>query len=295
MPLPDVHKAAPKTKKPHDSDLDYWGLTHPGKVRETNQDHFMICSLHKHMHVHLSSLPNVDKLPLTGEAIAHLSVVADGVGGGSGGEEASRVAIETVAEYVQHSLRCYYNEDASQDAFLGQLQEAAMECHAHVVGTAEEDPENTGMATTLTLWLGVWPRFYVLQVGDSRCYVYRDGELKQLTRDQTMAQELFEQGVFTRTDLSTSHLSHVLSSSIGGSQTVPLVTCIEDSWQNVGMMCSDGLTKHVSDDQIAERMRTMTSAKQVCKQLLQDALDDGGTDNITIIVGRVAPEARDEK
>ena len=64
MPLPDVHKAAPKTKKPHDSDLDYWGLTHPGKVRETNQDHFMICSLHKHMHVHLSSLPNVDKLPL---------------------------------------------------------------------------------------------------------------------------------------------------------------------------------------------------------------------------------------
>ncbi len=95
--------------------------------------------------------------------------------------------------------------------------------------------------------------------------------------------------------MSTSHLSHVLSSSIGGSQTVPLVTCIEDSWQNVGMMCSDGLTKHVSDDQIAERMRTMTSAKQVCKQLLQDALDDGGTDNITIIVGRVAPEARDEK
>ena len=295
MTVPDVKKAGRVSQKPLDSDLDFWGLTHRGKVRETNQDHFLICSLHKHMHVHFSSLPNINKLPLTGEAMAYLGVVADGVGGGSGGEEASRLAIETVAQYVQHSLRCYYNEDASRDEFLGQLQEAAMECHAHVVKRAEEDPDNTGMATTLTLWLGVWPRFYVLQVGDSRAYLYRDGELNQLTRDQTMAQELFDEGVFTRTDLNTSHLAHVLSSSIGGSEAAPTVTCIENAWDSVSLMCSDGLTKHVSDERIAERIKHMTSARQLCEDLLKDALDDGGTDNITILAGRVAPGAGSEK
>jgi len=78
----------------------------------------------------------------------------------------------------------------------------------------------------------------------------------------------------------------VLSSSIGGSQTAPVITGFKQAWKSVGLMCSDGLTRHVSDDRIAERLRTMTSAKQVCEALLQDALDDGGSDNITIVAGR---------
>jgi protein phosphatase len=70
-----------------------------------------------------------------------------------------------------------------------------------------------------------------------------------------------------------------------------VVTAIENDWHHVHLMCSDGLTKHVSDDQIAERLQTMTSSQQVCHALLQDALDGGGTDNITIIVGRAVPQA----
>jgi protein phosphatase len=274
-------------RKPRDEELDVYGLTHVGKVREVNQDHFLLCSLHKQIQIHRTSLPDVDKLPLEGPRLAYLGMVADGVGGGTGGEEASRIAIEVVAQYVAHSMQCYYEADLDNEhTFLDTLEHTAMRCHASVLRRAEEDPDQRSMATTLTLWIGIWPRAYLVQVGDSRCYLFREGKLTQITRDQTMAQELLDEGVFTRTDAHSSHLANILSSSIGGPQTAPVVTRVDQAWDHVGLLCSDGLTKHVSDDQIAERLRTMQSSKQVCKALLEDALDGGGSDNITIIVGR---------
>jgi protein phosphatase len=143
------------------------------------------------------------------------------------------------------------------------------------------------MATTLTLFIGVWPWAYLLQVGDSRYYVYRDGVLHQMTRDQTMAEELAERGVMARAAALSSRWAHVLSSSIGGPQSAPVVKRFPSSWSNIHLLCSDGLTKHVSNERIAERLGAMHSAKQVCEDLLQDALDGGGTDNVTVIVGRV--------
>jgi protein phosphatase len=142
------------------------------------------------------------------------------------------------------------------------------------------------MATTLTLFLGVWPRAYLLQVGDSRCYVLRRGELIQITRDQTMAEELVELGVLTRAAAAVTRFAHTLSSSIGGRKTAPVVSRLDMAWGTVVLLCSDGLTKHVSDERIRERLRSMTSARQACEDLLHDALDDGGSDNITLIVGR---------
>ena len=142
------------------------------------------------------------------------------------------------------------------------------------------------MATTLTLMLFVWPRAYLLQVGDSRYYILRDGGLTQISRDQTLAQVLVDDDVFSRTEAAKSPLSNVLSSAIGGSESTPVVTGIDQDWNYVHLLCSDGLTKHVTDELIATRLRSMTTAKQVCEALLQDALDDGGSDNITIIVAR---------
>ncbi len=161
-----------------------------------------------------------------------------------------------------------------------------MQSHAHVIEQAQADSERRGMATTLTVFIDVWPRAYLLQVGDSRFYVHRDSELTQMTRDQTMAQELVDQGVLTETAAHETRWAHVLSSAIGGTQTAPVVTHFDQVWGNTYLLCSDGLTKHVSDDKICERLNNMKSAKQVCEDLLQDALDDGGSDNITIVVGR---------
>lgn len=274
-------------RKPQDDEVDMYGLTHSGKVRAANQDHFLICSVRKQIQVHRTSLPDVDRLPLAGERMAFIAVVADGVGGGTKGETASRLALERVTEYVALTMRAYHDLDATDDQpFMEALQEAAWKCHASVVAEAEADSEHRGMATTLTLWLAVWPRAYLLQVGDSRFYVFRDDKLTRISRDQTMAQELVDQGVLTSATAMNTKWANVLSSSIGGQQTAPVVTRLDQDWRNVSLLCSDGLTKHVSDERIAERLRSMTSAKQVCEDLLQDALDDGGSDNISVIVVR---------
>jgi serine/threonine protein phosphatase PrpC len=279
--------AAPPTRKPADDELDVYGLTHRGKVRTTNQDHFLICSLRKQMLVHLTSLSGLEQMPVLAERLAFLAVVADGVGGSAGGETASRVAVEAVTRYIAESVQCYYaSHGESDDAFLASLQNAAAQCHEDLLELGRDQPDLEGMATTLTLWLGVWPRAYLLQVGDSRCYLLREGELTQLSRDQTMAQELVDAGVMARAEAGRTRWAHTLSSAIGGRQTAPIVTRLEQEWGNVGLLCSDGLTRHVSDERIRDRLRGMTSARQVCEDLLQDALDDGGTDNITILVGR---------
>jgi protein phosphatase len=274
-------------RKPRDAELDVYGLTHPGRVRTTNQDHFLIASLHKTVEIHRTSLPTADQLPRS-ERLAFLAMVADGVGGAAGGEAASRVAVESVTEYVAQCMRCFHTADVHDDhAFHQALQEAALRSHEHVLAHAGTDDELQGMATTLTVWLGVWPRGYLLQVGDSRCYALHEGELTQISRDQTLAQELIDQGVLRRTEAINTQWTNVLSSAIGGRQTMPIVTRIEQDWSKVGLLCSDGLTKHVSDARIRERLQTMTSARQVCEALLQDALDAGGSDNVTILVGRM--------
>src|SRR5436853_445423 len=119
-----------------------------------------------------------------------------------------------------------------------------------------------------------------------RCDLLRNGELMQLSRDQTLAQDLVDRGVFRRSDTLSSPFSNVLSSALGGPEAAPIVTHMQQEWGNVGLLCSDGLTKHVPDNRIRERLLAMTSAKQVCEDLLRDALDAGGTDNITVLVGR---------
>ncbi len=100
---------------PHDSDLDMFGLTHPGKVRQDNQDHFMLCTVHQQVVVHGTSLPDVDALPLRGERLATYMLVADGVGGAAGGGEASRVALATITQYLASSLRSYHAAGSASD------------------------------------------------------------------------------------------------------------------------------------------------------------------------------------
>ncbi|HTR20982.1 MAG TPA: protein phosphatase 2C domain-containing protein [Gemmatimonadales bacterium] len=277
-------------RKPRDDEIDVYGLTHPGKVRKSNQDHFVLGSLRKRMDIMLTSLPSANQLTLEDERLAFLAMVADGVGGSAKGGEASRLALEQVTQYVAQSTRVYYGADANETTFMNTLEEAALQIHADLLERGTQNPELRGMATTLTVFLAVWPWIYLLQVGDSRYYVYREGKLNQITRDQTMAQDLVEQGVLTRSDAMNSRWAHVLSSAIGGPQAAPVVTRIRSDWHIVHLLCSDGLTKEVSDDRIREKLATMTSAKQVCEDLLQEALDAGGSDNITIIAGRAIPK-----
>ena len=276
-------------RRPRDSELDVYGLTHPGKVRTNNEDHFLICALKKKVEVYHTSLPNPHEITQN-QRVAMMALVADGVGGAKAGEEASRIALEHVTRYVTEALECCYTSDPNDESeFINELGETALKVHSEIAVESATDPARRGMATTLTLWLGVWPNAYLLQVGDSRCYSYRKGDLVQISRDQTMAEEFVEQGVFSRDDAAFKRWANVLSSAIGGPQAAPTVTKVPQSWDSVGMMCSDGLTRHVSDERIKEVLGSIHSAKEGCEILLQDALDAGGEDNITVLIGRTIP------
>ena len=287
MPATDMAAVPAATRKPRDDEIDVHGLTHPGRVRQDNQDHFLICSLRKQMVVQLTSLPDTGRLMADGERLAFLAMVADGVGGGGqgGGGQPRRARGGHPVRRPQHA-RYYAADSADDQEFTDALQEGARQCHAELLRRGEEDRDYRGMATTLTLYLGVWPRAYLLQVGDSRCYLLRDGELTQITRDQTMAQELVDSGVVRAEAVAGTRLAHTLSSSIGGRQTDPKVTRFDMTWGHVVLLCSDGLTRHVTDDRIRDVLRSMTSARQACEDLLAEALEGGGSDNVTIVVGR---------
>jgi protein phosphatase len=282
-----VTEVQPQTARPQMSDIDVFGLTHPGLRRPINEDQFFIATIHKTMQVYSSSLPAETLPELTSESRGWLFMVADGVGGRPEGEKASATALRAIAEYVTHTMRFYYRDDPrhTEASFLRDLQNAVLRSDEVVRAQAE------GTATTLTMVAVRWPRAYLIQVGDSRCYRLRDGRLEQLTKDQTMAQALVDAGVLPPGAAEESRWRHVLSSAIGGRDTTPVTTPMDCRWSDVVLLCTDGLTKHVNDDEIKAELASAKSSEEICRSLLALALDRGGSDNITLVAGRLRTPA----
>ncbi len=273
--------------RPRDDELDLFGITHVGKVRQENQDHFLVATVHPELVVHETSLPAPASLPIHGTRLATVMLVADGVGGSTGGREASQLAIESITRYVSSSLRCYHAAGSSQeDEFVNALRDATLEAHAAVRAEAAQRPEAHRMATTLTLFIAVWPWAYVVQVGDSRAYHYHSGVLMQMTRDQTIAQDLVDQGVLSPDRVAKSPFSNVLASAIGSDAALPEVSRVKMDGKGIFLLCSDGLTKHVKDDEITSELKSLESAEASCRKLLDLALERGGSDNITVLIAR---------
>jgi serine/threonine protein phosphatase PrpC len=284
----DGGRTLPPELRPEDDELDLFGLTHPGRVRDENQDHFLLCTVHPQVVVHGTSLPDPAGLALRGGRLATMLLVADGVGGSAAGSLASRLAAEAVTHYLASSLRRYHTAGTPDEAeLMAELRAAALAAHETVRAESEARLDGRTMATTLSLGVVVWPWIYVLQVGDSRCYYFEDGRLRQVTRDQTVAQDLVERGVLSRERAHASPLNHVLSSAIGASEALPVVTRVDGRHRgSILLFCTDGLTKHVSDAEIEAHLAGLRSSEQVCRALVALALERGGTDNVTVVVAR---------
>ena len=278
------------TRVPRDDEVDVFAVSHTGKVRKENQDRFLLATINKRVNIVSSNLDEAERMPQGDQRLAYLAMIADGVGGGVGGATASAATLETIMQYVNDSLMVFYQAKADEAGFTELLQAAAMRAHDAVLRRRAEAGVTGTMATTLTMYFSIWPTYYLLQLGDSRYYLWRDGKLRQVTRDQTMAQDLVDEGVLSRAAAAKTPMASVLSSAIGADTTTPVVTRLNGDWLNVHLLCSDGLTRHVSDERIAEVLGSMTSAKQAGEQLLQDALDGGGSDNITLILGYATPK-----
>jgi len=276
-------------RRPRDAEIDLFGLTHPGLIRPDNQDHFLLCTLHRQLVVHATSMPNLGELPLRGERLATIAMVADGVGGAAGGEEASRLAVEAIARYVGHTMRAVQDADPhDEDSFSAELRVAVEEAHSAVRSAAELAGQGI-MATTLTLLISLWPQAYIVQVGDSRCYYCYDGTLRRMTRDQTVAQELVDAGAMAEDEVNRSPYTYALYSALGADAATSVVTAMMVQRGCAALLCSDGLIRHVTDDEIKHALTRGAPSEQVCRELLQLALDRGGEDNITILVAQ-APQ-----
>jgi len=275
-------------ERPTRDNIDVFGVTHVGKTRSENQDHFLIASLHKTMNLIQTSLPAEAVGELTSPSRGYVFLVADGVGGVPGGSDASRTAVGAIVDYVLRAMDLYVQLDPDvEPAFLAELQRSVEQSHEVVRKAGEADDDRFGMATTLTMVCIRWPRGYLVHVGDSRCYRLRDGALELLTKDQTMAQAMVDAGALSPDQAEASGLSHVLYSAIGATRADPLTLTTDVRWDDVMLLCSDGITKHVTDAELQQALSRREPAETVARGLLELALSRGGSDNTTLVVGRL--------
>lgn len=272
--------------------MDSHGTTHPGRVRESNEDQFLVADLTKAMAVRQTSLPADDHARLFGAPPGHLLAVADGLGGQAGGRRASGLAVRALARYVLDTLPWFFRTREGEEGDLAEDLRAALgECQRAVEEAAGDSPEHRRMGTTLTLAYVQWPRLYVVHAGDSRCYLLRGTRLHRITRDHTVAQQLVDQGAMTAEQAAESRWSHVIWNCIGGGkhELNPDVHKAVLDPGDVLLLCTDGLTKHVPDGRIAEVLGGAGGVAELARQLVREANSAGGSDNVTAVVARFHP------
>jgi serine/threonine protein phosphatase PrpC len=262
-----------------------FGMSHPGRVRESNEDRFAIAELARALHVHHSNLPP-SKMALSFDR-AHVYLVADGVGGSSAGEVASGMSVATIENFVVNTLKRFSNLQANEEqGVLRSLQEALSRADARIFEESAKHPEWRGMGTTLTMAFAVNWKLFVAHAGDSRCYLFSGGKLLQLTQDHTLTAEMVRRGMVRNEDVETHPWRHVVTNILGGSErgVQAELHLLDLHPGDVLLLCSDGLTEMVPDLRILEILQRSHEPRQTCERLIVEANERGGKDNITAIV-----------
>jgi protein phosphatase len=271
----------PVQSRPLTSDVDVFGLTHPGHVRKTNADHFLIGSFHRSLRIHRTSI-TTNLGPCETESRGFILLVADGVGSLDAAAEGSALALEHVSQHLLHASEICSGMALHQvDTAVDELKAAVARAHEGLRDIAKPS------ATTLTMYAAFWPKAFVVQVGDSRMYRLRGSEFRRLTTDQTVAQMMVEAGAMTADAAERSQLKHVLWSAVGSQEVVPEVILTDCDVRDRTLLCSDGLTKHVSDGEIRAHLERDMTSEETCRALVDLALERGGSDNVTVVMGRV--------
>ena len=274
--------------------MDTFGLSDIGLVRSCNEDQFLIADLKKSVIIHQTSLSYDDETHLLGGSQAKLLLVADGVGGGPAGDRASRMAVQGIVHYLLNTMHWLFRlNDGREDAFLEDLKGALLFTQEKLRQHAKTMPSDQHMGTTITLAYIVWPQVYLIHVGDSRAYVFRDQEVIHLTHDQTYAQALVDAGIMQEADVRKSPLRHVLSGLVGCNpqSLTPEVSQFKLTLHDKLLLCTDGLTTELTDAQIAAILAGDASAEDACYRLINAANDAGGRDNTTVVLAHFTDKA----
>jgi protein phosphatase len=260
-------------------------MTHVGKVRPNNEDQYLIARLSKSVQVLSTSLPDErDSRPQSQEG--YVMLVADGMGGAGGGEVASALVIQEAKRHILHTAKWYFRlDDADEEVRLRTLHDILKQIDRKLIEEAETDPALRGMGTTLTAASTVGDEVFLVHVGDSRAYLFRQGELDQLTRDHTLAQQLAECGIIRQEEVRSHRLRNVLTNVVGGQPGVKgEVARLRVADGDRLLLCTDGLNDSVPDSRIAELLTRNPNPEEACRALVEAALEGGGRDNITVVL-----------
>lgn len=271
-------------------EVDLAALSHPGRVRTNNEDHFIATRFDRTMRTLATNLPEGEVPRRYGETVYGL-LVADGVGGSVAGEIASRTAIHALVDLVLETPDWIMRlDDPLAEEVLQRMERRFKQVREVLVERAKANPALRGMATTLTVACTLGPELLTAHVGDSRAYVFRarGARLERLTRDQTMAQSLADAGAISQADVARHPSRNVLTSALatrGAFVQVELKRSHLEDGDRL-LLCSDGLTEMVSDETIAKVLEGTRSSASACRDLIDLALEAGGKDNVTAVLAR---------
>lgn len=268
--------------------VEFAARSDAGKVRTSNEDHYLILRLERTQETIATSLTEAEA-PRRFDEFGYAMLVADGLGGTGPGGVASRVAISALVHLVLHYGRWNVRIDQKTafdvierlDWCYGQVADA-------VVRKSRSAPELAGMATTMTAAYSGGDDLFIAHVGHCRAYRFRSGELRQITKDQTLRRHLAASKQPTPVARATADLRHILTDTIGGSLGAPHVQLEHHKLQHGDclLLCSDGLTAMLADDRIADILAERRALGDTCNALVDLALARGGIDNVTVLLAQ---------
>lgn len=249
--------------------LEMVSLTHPGMVRAHNEDS-VAC-----------------------EPSCGLVVLTDGMGGYNAGEVASGIAVSVVSSEIKHYLEDVRPEDkdadTGEDVAVVLLRKNVQKANSSIFHAAHSQPQYAGMGTTIVSGLFYDNRVAVAHIGDSRMYRLRGEEFESITRDHSLLQEQIDSGMISKADARVSQNKNLVTRAVGIDEEVETETHVHEVKRgDVYVLCSDGLNDMVEDEDIADIVKTLKSnLPLMAKQLIQSANDNGGRDNVSVILVKV--------
>jgi len=241
------------------------GMTHVGRQRQHNEDSYLV------------------------EDAARLFLVADGMGGHAAGEIASRIAVDSVSEFILHTKEddgtWPHAYDENYKRSTNRLMAAVRMANTRVLEAMRKDARLRGMGTTIVACMADDNMMSVAHVGDSRAYLIRDKQLSRITNDHSWVFEQVQAGMLTEAEAEKHPLRNVITRALGGAlQVVPDASEIECQPGDVYLLCSDGLTGMVPEEEIQRIVTANDDLEAACQQLIEAANERGGLDNVTAVL-----------
>lgn len=244
------------------------GMTDVGIAREHNEDDFYLS-----------------------EGEEALCIVADGMGGHRSGEVASALAIKAMVEYYRETMAEYGSSEPNEDGSTPEqvrLVHAIKTANRAVFSAASANESYKGMGTTIVSGYFTNHGVYLAHIGDSRTYRLRAQKLEQRTEDHSLANEYVRMGILSAEDVEYFPYKNVITRACGLTDEVEVDVHFEEMQvDDIFLLCSDGLSDMIPDDQIFELMTATTDLEQMCRDLIQRANNNGGADNITVVLAKI--------